>query len=206
MITVEELRREDYKKATAYAVEGMKLDAYLHSRLLVKWYSRYFFDYELGKASHVWGAYEGEEFLGAILVEMIGHPTPYSTLGTRLYVGFWEFLHRIAGRKFVKESMGVYDNVYEKMYAPYEEKHTPDGEIVFLTASPSAQGRGVGTALLRKVEESFPGKEIYLFTDSNCTYQFYEHRGFCRYGEQKVDMKLREGEPELTCYLYGKQI
>lgn len=32
--------------------------------------------------------------------------------------------------------------------------------------------------LLRELEEREKGKKVFLYTDSACTYQFYEHRGF----------------------------
>ncbi len=57
------------------------------------------------------------------------------------------------------------------------KSHKPDGEILFLAADPECGVKGIGTALLKALEEKEKGKTMYLFTDDGCTYQFYEHRG-----------------------------
>ncbi|MCI1135489.1 GNAT family N-acetyltransferase [Enterococcus gallinarum] len=45
--------------------------------------------------------------------------------------------------------------------------------------------KGLGTRLLNELQKRVQGKEIYLFTDSACTYQFYEKRGFQRQKEKR---------------------
>ena len=48
------------------------------------------------------------------------------------------------------------------------------------------------------------GKEIYLYTDNACTYQFYEHRGFDRVGEKDGVLDFGENKVPMTCLLYSK--
>ncbi len=60
--------------------------------------------------------------------------------------------------------------------------------------------------MLKELEKREKGKLIYLYTDNNCTYQFYEHKGFERSEEQQIEMELGEKNVPLTCLLYSKQL
>ncbi len=86
------------------------------------------------------------------------------------------------------------------------QSHTPDGEITFLAADPDCKIKGVGTALLRALEEKEKGKTLYLYTDNACTYQFYEHRGFERVEEKQIVLEMPKGKVPLTCFLYSKTV
>ena len=91
------------------------------------------------------------------------------------------------------------------MYDAYTKNNSPDGQIVFLAADPEAKGKGIGSLLLDELEKREKGKELYLYTDDACTYQFYEHRGFIRSGEKDIVMELREKVVPLKCMLYSKK-
>lgn len=59
--------------------------------------------------------------------------------------------------------------------------------------------------LLNEFERRKYGKEIYLFTDDQCSYPFYEHRGFERIGEKDIVLEL-DDKINLKCFLYRKLI
>jgi len=59
--------------------------------------------------------------------------------------------------------------------------------------------------LLNELEQREKNKEIYLFTDDQCTYQFYERRGFERAGEKDIVLELGK-KIDLKCLLYRKRI
>ena len=82
--------------------------------------------------------------------------------------------------------------------------NTPDGEIIFLAADPDCGIKGVGSLLLAELERLEKGKKVYLYTDNACTYQFYEHRGFSRVGEEEIILELDNKKVPLTCLLYSK--
>ena len=88
----------------------------------------------------------------------------------------------------------------------YLKNNKPDGEIIFLAADPDAKIKGVGSVLLRSLEECIPGKTLYLHTDDACTYQFYEHRGFQLVEEQSIVLDMPKGKVPLKCFIYSKQI
>ena len=61
-----------------------------------------------------------------------------------------------------------------------------------LMVHPACQGHGLGTRLLRMVEENCPGKRLELFTGRNSTRNIalYERCGFCKFKEQIVNENL----------------
>ncbi|MFR2690032.1 MAG: GNAT family N-acetyltransferase, partial [Enterococcus faecium] len=119
-----------------------------------------------------------------------------------IYVKIFDFLQNI----FAKESKGAYETANEQMLAAYLKKHSPDGEIIFLAANPDLKIKGIGTKLLTEFEKREKGKEIFLFTDSGCTYQFYERRGFERLKEKISKIKILDKEIDFRCMLYRKII
>jgi len=86
----------------------------------------------------------------------------------------------------------------------YKKENKPDGEISFLAANPNIKAKGIGTMLLEELERREKGKEVYLFTDDKCTWEFYEHRGFDKVGEENIVLKLDKDIP-LKCFLYCKK-
>ena len=88
----------------------------------------------------------------------------------------------------------------------YKRENNPDGEIRFLVANPNIKVKGIGTMLLNELEKREKGKEIYLFTDDKCTYQFYEHRGFDKVGEKNIELDMNKKKVPLKCLLYSKKI
>lgn len=116
---------------------------------------------------------------------------------------------------FDKNERGEYENIWETKYGitiedicrvfDYAKEHKPDGEIRFLSANPDLKVKGIGTKLLNELEKREKGKEIYLFTDDKCTYQFYEHRGFDKVGEEDITLELDKKVP-LKCLLYRKKL
>ncbi len=105
-----------------------------------------------------------------------------------------------------KESVGIYDKTNKEILDKYKSKNNPDGEIRILVANPDIKVKGIGILLLNELEKREKGKEIYLFTDDQCTYQFYEHRGFDRVREKDIQMDINKKKVPLKCLLYRKKI
>ena len=89
-------------------------------------------------------------------------------------------------------------------YLSAYETNSPDGEIIFLAANPDVKVKGIGTMLLNELTNREKGKQIYLYTDNACTYQFYEHRGFDKVGEKDIELDLGANKLPMTCLLYSK--
>ena len=152
------------------------------------------------RATQVFAAYLGDELVGVLLCEIKGEEKVCPSFWKSCYVKFIDFMQNT----FVKDGVGPYDEANKAMLNNYKKSHAPDGELIFLAANPDSKIKGIGTLLLRELEKIAAGKEIYLYTDTGCTYQFYEHRGFTRVGEQDVSLTIGENKVDITCLLYSK--
>ncbi len=200
-LEIRPLRKRDFGKAIQFAITGMHFNRYTKSRTILNLYGRYFWYDELERASQVIAAYERDQLVGVLLSDMKGEKKAYRSFWRRQYVRFINVLQQI----FYKGGVEPYEAANKEMFINFSRKHQPDGEINFLAADPEAAERGIGTALLHELERREKGKTIYLYTDNNCTWQFYEHRGFKRVGEKQVALDFDDmGEVPLSCYLYSK--
>ena len=201
-IEIQDLKREDYKKAIQFAIKGMHFDWYLDSNFLLQSYGRYFWYLEMNRATQILAAYADEKFIGILLAEIYGEEKKHCVWTERLYVKFVDIIQRL----FFKDGAGLYEDTVKAQLAHYLQNNKPDGEIIFLAADPDAKIKGVGSALLHALEERISGKTLYLHTDDACTYQFYEHRGFQRVEEQDIVLEMPKGSVPLKCSIYSKTV
>ncbi len=202
LIKIKEVRRQDYKKAQKFAIQGMHLDWYMDSKVILALYAKYFWYTELNRATKAYGAYVDDNFVGVLLAEIKNEPKCYHSLFKAIYMKIFDWFQHLVAGKGVEE----YDEANKDMYNSFCQKNNPDGEINFLAADPDCKIKGIGTALLSAFEKDERGKIVYLYTDSACTYQFYEHRGFERSGERQVVLDLDKKQVPLTCLFYSKKI
>ena len=196
------LRRKDYERVITYAIEGMHLDWYIDNPFVLKAYGKYFLYMELNRATQNIAAYDGDSLKGVLLAKINEEkPSEYSLLRA-VYVKVFDFLQHIVSGDAVRE----YDDANQKMLSVYRARDKTDGELIFLAADPDSKGKGIGALLLAELERREQGRRIYLFTDSACTYQFYEHRGFERVSEEHIELELDEKTVPLDCYLYSKRL
>ena len=199
-IEIRELRKRDYGKAIQFAITGMHFNLYLDHKFLLHLYGRYFWYSELQCATQVIAAYLGDELAGVLLADMRGEKKRHRTIGQTIYVKIFAFLQNT----FYKGGTSIYDAENREMLGEYLEKNQPDGQVVFLAADPDSKEKGIGTKLLEELERRERGKDIYLYTDDACTYEFYEHRGFVRSSEREVVLDFGNKKVPLKCFLYSK--
>lgn len=202
MIEIRELQKRDYKKARQFAIQGMHLYWYVSDKTSLNLYARYFLHLELNRATKAYGAYVENQFVGILLADMKDEPKKYRRFWRTAYIHFFDWLqHLVAG-----DGVETYDKANQEMFRAFCEKSSPDGELIFLAADPNSKIKGIGTALLSALEKDEQGKLVYLYTDNACTYQFYEHRGFVKAGEQQVVLNLEKKKVPLICFLYAKKL
>jgi len=195
-----EFHNKDMNKAIQFAIDGMHLDLYLQNKILLKLYGRYFWYLETNRATQIIAAYNGDILAGVLLAEINGEVKKYYSKWRAIYVKFVDFIQKV----FFRESAGLYDDANKEMFAKYKETNSPDGEIIFLAANPDLKVKGIGTLLLNELADREKGKQIYLYTDNACTYQFYERRGFDKVGEKEIELDLGNRKITMTCLLYSK--
>lgn len=201
---IKDIRKRDYKKAIQFAVKGMHFDWYLDSRFLLNVYGRYFWYLEINRATQIFAAYADGEFAGVLLAEIKGEEKKQQKILIlqQMYVKIVDVVQKL----FFKGGAGLYEDTTKEQLAHYLKSHAPDGEIIFLAADPGCKVKGIGTALLNALEEKEKGKTLYLYTDSACTYQFYEHRGFERVEEKEIVLEMPKGKVPLKCFVYDKKM
>ncbi len=201
-IELRELDRKDYKRAIEFAVKGMHFNQYIENKAELYLYGKYFLYMEMQRATQMIAAYMGEKLVGLVLADVSGEPKRYQSIWKGCYVKFVELIMKF----IVKEPDHPYKDANRKMLQNYKRKAVPDGEICFVAADPDLNGRGIGSCMMKELEKREAGKRLYLFTDSNCTYHFYEHRGFEKAGSQDILLQLGGKKVPLTCFLFSKQI
>lgn len=201
-LEIKELREQDHKKAIKAAIKGMHFDWCMKNRLLLNLYGRYFWYQELTKATSILAAYYGEEFAGILLCAIKGKKPQYHAPMKAAYAKVFDFLQKI----FVKKGAGVYEKTTEELYNEYIKYFIPDGEITFLAANTDLPIKGIGSFLLAELEKREKGKEIFLYTDNACNYQFYEHREFKRAEEKEITLEIGHRKIDLSCYLYHRKL
>jgi GNAT superfamily N-acetyltransferase len=201
-ITLQRLNPRDYGKAISFAINGMHFERYTQNKLALRLYGRYFLYLELKRATQVIAAYMQNKLVGILMADMKGEPKLGISFFKKQYIKLTDMV-----MSFVfKGGPDVYDTANKAMFKEYTKVAAPDGEICFLAADPAIQGRGIGTWLLAELESREKGKQIYLYTDDNCSYQFYEHRGFERVTEREIEMVISGKAVPLTCFIYSKRL
>ena len=198
-IQIKRLKKKDLNKVIDFAVEGMHFDRYVDSKIALSLYGRYFLYLELKRANHIIAAYMGDRLVGILMADMNNRPMFNSSFWRNLYIKIADIILKTG----FKSGTNRYDEANAIMLKSFKKNAEPDGEICFLAADPTIHGKGIGTKLLEELKKREKGKLIYLFTDDNCTYQFYEHKGFERSEEQKILMDIHGKQIPLTCLLYS---
>ena len=160
---IQKLRVRDQKKAIAFAIEGMHFNKFTKNEFLLRLYGRYYWYLAYTDATDVLAAYEGETLLGVLTVHMHSEKRPHRTALRLLFIKFAEWVQKLAFGKGAEP----YSRANLQMYGEYFFRYRADGEIGFLAADPKLLKRGVGSFLLRALEERYPDRELYLFTDES---------------------------------------
>ena len=200
-IEIKELARKDHNKAIDFAIKGMNFNRYTENKLGLYLYGRYFLNSELERASQVLAAYTGDRLVGVLMADMKAEPKMNTSFWSKLYVKMVNF-----AMSLVKVGLDSYDEANKAMFNEYSKNANPDGEICFFAVDPTIQGKGIGTLLLEELGRHEKGKLVYLYTDDNCNYLFYEYKGFERLGEKEIKMGFGKETVSLTCFLYSKQL
>ncbi|HJJ35567.1 MAG TPA: GNAT family N-acetyltransferase [Methanocorpusculum sp.] len=202
VIEITALRRKDKRKAVDWAIEGMKFDRYFTSKRLTRLFGYYFWYDTCTTATRMYGAYLDGTCVGVMINTFAGEPKPYSTWFGRTFVRIFQWR---AMKKYPEDALR-YHQTNEEMYQEAFGNNPPDGSIDLLAADPHSTVRGIGTALLNELIRTDAGKAVYLNTDGDCTYQFYEHRGFERVNTRNIMLKYGDREVPLVCYLYARKL
>jgi ribosomal protein S18 acetylase RimI-like enzyme len=93
-----------------------------------------------------------------------------------------------------------------KIYKTMKPHEVYDGEIVFFAVDKQCRGLGVGTTLLNDLKQYFTqtsARRIYVFTDSNSNFGFYDYQGFTLLNKQSITLATKPIPLEQKIFLYS---
>ncbi len=103
-----------------------------------------------------------------------------------------------------------YDRELEVDAELLEQSDMPDkNEITLLVVSPRAHGFGMGTVLFDAASSYFAAlgeQKVYLYTDTDCTWSFYERRGMKRMATYRARREERNLSLPRELYIYGMDL
>lgn len=112
-----------------------------------------------------------------------------------------------------KEDQEAYINYYELTKHAHErlignKAKEYDSSIELFLVEEKARGHRIGSTLLEGMENYFiqhKAKKVYLYTDTECNYRFYDYKKFTQIEEWNPQTS-NKGFPEgFTYYLYEKE-
>ena len=181
-----------HRYVTGRLVLDSALEIYLRERLLASTWTRV--------------AVQDERVVGIIMGQVDGQPrlggrftNRLLTLAHTLRAGILGLPQWKSMRKYF-----AFDRVYGEL-----RKKTPSpltDELTLFAVDSSTRGLGIGKTLYRDYLDhlrSLGRSDFYLYTDSLCTFQFYEKQGMTRTASEDMNLVL-DGKPEaLGVYLYS---
>ena len=110
-------------------------------------------------------------------------------------------------RKNIYEYLSKVRATYEELVSGFIDNY--DGTLDFLVLTKEAQGLGIGKSLwvaLKSYFEENNATSIYLYTDTECNFGFYEHCGFTKRAEQDVTFAFDGEDFQTSIFLYDIKI
>jgi len=181
-----------HRYVTGRLVLDSALEIYLRERLLASTWTRV--------------AVQDERVVGIIMGQVDGQPRLGGRFTNRLLTLAHTLRAGILGLPQWK-SMRQYF-AFDRVYGELRKK-TPSpltDELTLFAVDSSTRGLGIGRTLYRDYLDhlrSLGRSDFYLYTDSLCTFQFYEKQGMTRTASEDMNLVL-DGKPEaLGVYLYS---
>lgn len=181
-----------HRYVTGRLVLHSALEIYLRERLLASTWTRV--------------AVQDERVVGIIMGQVDGQPRLGGRFTNRLLTLAHTLRAGILGLPQWK-SMRQYF-AFDRVYGELRKK-TPSpltDELTLFAVDSSTRGLGIGKTLYRDYLDhlrSLGRSDFYLYTDSLCTFQFYEKQGMTRTASEDMNLVL-DGKPEaLGVYLYS---
>ncbi len=181
-----------HRYVTGRLVLDSALEIYLRERRLASTWTRV--------------AVQDERVVGIIMGQVDGQPRLGGRFTNRLLTLAHTLRAGILGLPQWK-SMRQYF-AFDRVYGELRKK-TPSpltDELTLFAVDSSTRGLGIGKTLYRDYLDhlrSLGRSDFYLYTDSLCTFQFYEKQGMTRTASEDMNLVL-DGKPEaLGVYLYS---
>jgi predicted N-acetyltransferase YhbS len=143
--------------------------------------------------------------VGLILARAAGQPRLPGSLRHR--ATSWTHMARIAVTGLSDlPSIAQYRTILRSYRELRAEVGTrPDNEITLFAVAEETRGRGVGGRLFEDAMgylRSHGQQSFFLYTDTDCSHGFYDHRGLTRAATRDISMTLGGRRHDLRVFLY----
>lgn len=109
-----------------------------------------------------------------------------------------------------KDNLDDAKKIYETYdYFLEDNEEEYDGVLSLFIVSKEARGCGIGKELIKRFRHYLNEEgveKIYLFTDSLCNYQFYDHLGFEREDKKIINYLRNNKKGNLDIFLYSYEL
>lgn len=179
------------RKTNAPRAVGAALEVYLRSCLLASSYTQV--------------AVQGGRVVGVIMGRAAGRDRLPGRLANRARLTANMVKSAVLAARQYKSLMTHFR--YESAYSHLRKATTAPitDELTVFTVDAATRGHGVGSRLYESYLaylRAHGRSDFFLYTDSHCTFGFYEKRGMVRAAETNVTVRL-DGKPETAgVYLY----
>ena len=130
----------------------------------------------------------GDQVVGVIFGSVEGQPAIFRGVQTNSMEHMMVLLGASDDdRHNIYDYLSKLRGAYEQLICGREDGY--DGTLDFLVLSEDARGMGIGKKLWHELTKYFKAHKvqtIYVYTDTDCNFGFYEHLGFARIGEKMV--------------------
>ena len=182
-----------HKYARTPALLASALEVYLRERLAASTYARV--------------AVRDGRAVGILMGQVAGQPWLKGRVSHRLSVAAHTAKIVLTG---FRERAGLlqsffFQDAYRQMHAQALRAGPLTDELTLFAVDASARGLGIGSRLYRDYLDHLRAhgrSDFYLYTDSLCTYQFYERQGMSRAAEREITLHLRDEPEPVGVYLY----
>lgn len=200
------IRKRDHAQVKDIICKAFSLDAYVtNAKLLEAVKTQYLYSC-LSEATYTCVAEKDGQTVGVIMGNAKGDHSAIRHLPYLIKDLWYGMKIALYGRKYRRQAAGYKD--IHTIYREFSDKHKGefDGVLTLFAVDQDRRGLGVGNTLLDHLLgywERQKVKRIYLYTDTTCTYGFYEHRGFERLESKGLQIE-RDGKPfQMEVFLYG---
>lgn len=199
IIKIQQFKKQDLSKLAEFSAKGMHFDRYANSKFTEKLYSEYFVWDVYVNATTAIAAYDGDVLCGVVMAKFDNEILLDQNILNKIYA---DSLQRVMGLLYEH----TYNQVNQAMLDDLKRTTNLNGEVLLFAVNPDIKNKGIGTKLLNELKLQYSGKRVYLFSDSNCSYQFYQHRGFHQNNAIRIPEPGRVDGSKLTCFLFSKQL
>lgn len=203
-IQLREYQKEDFKSLANIIRETWHYDVFSSPKTALK-LARVFLSSCLTNYTFSRVAVLNGSVVGIILVKDIEkHKCPVSNILRQIKHILSLYISR-EGRKVTKIFSSV--NGIDKQLLNENNKSYP-AELALFAVTSSCRGLGIGKILFQSVLDYIKQQKLeafYLFTDTSCNYDFYEHQGMVRRCEKEHMFNINGQQAKMNFFVYDYQ-